>query len=483
MNLADYTSYDALDLADLVRRKETTPQELLDLAFAAHDAVNPKINAVIETWREDAPAELAQMPARGEFRGVPFLVKDAVLHMQGRKCEMGSRLAAGLVAPEDSHLMARFRKAGLVAFGRTASPEMAYSCSTESVFRGATRNPWNPARTAGGSSGGAAAAVAAGIIPMAHANDGGGSTRIPAACCGLFGMKPSRGRVPIGPDADEGLNGLGVELAVSRSVRDSAALLDCVEGAEAGDPFVIERPKRPYLEEAATDPGALRVGLMIDPFGGGKTQGVVADAVMRVARDMEALGHRVEIADARLGVPWDDFILANARIWTVNLAGWIDALAAATGRTIDETTLEEHILACYRYGAATSAIEFASALALRNAVSRSLGDWFTRNDILMSPTIPTLPIELGWFAANSKGLDGLGWTALTFSVTPFTPAFNFTGLPAMSMPLAHDAASNLPIGAHFAAAFGREDLLFRLAGQLERAMPWRARKPGVWAGG
>ena len=482
MKLDEYVSHDALGLAGLVRKGAVKPEELLSVAMNAANAVNPEINAIIETWEGEMADQLKDAPTSAPFSGVPFLIKDAVLHMAGRASEMGSRLAAGLVAPEDSDLMARFRKAGLLTFGRTTSPEMAYSCSTESIFRGATRNPWNTGHTAGGSSGGSAAAVAAGVVPMAHANDGGGSTRIPAACCGLFGMRPSRGRVPIGPDADEGLNGLGIELAVSRTVRDSAAILDCVQGAVPGDPFIIEHPRRPYIEEVTTDPGSLRIGLMVDPFGGGKTVPVVADAINKVAREMESLGHKVEISDAKLGVDWEEFILANARIWTVNLSGWINALAGATGRPIDETTLEEHILACYRYGSATSGVEFAAALGVRNAVCRSLGPWFARNDVLMSPTIPTLPVELGWFAANSKGLDGFGWTQLTFSVTPFTPVFNVAGLPAVSVPLAHDAASNLPIGVHFAAGFGREDVLFRLAGQLEMAMPWTSRKPRVWAG-
>lgn len=482
MKLADYVSYDALGLAELVRNRDASPQELLAAAEAACEQVNPKINAVIDTWPQDAARDIADAPTSAPFYGAPFLVKDAVLHMAGRKSEMGSRLAAGLVAPEDSHLMARFRAAGLITFGRTTSPEMAYSCSTESILRGATRNPWNLAHSAGGSSGGAAAAVAAGILPLAHANDGGGSTRIPASCCGLFGMRPSRGRVPIGPDADEGLNGLGIELAVSRTVRDSAALLDCVGGAEIGDPFIIAPPERPYLEEVTREPGALRIGLMIDPFGGATTAPVVAEAVKAVAKTCERLGHRVTISDAKLGASWDAFMLANARIWTVNLAGWIDALAAATGRPIGLETLEEHTFACYRYGKATSATEFLGALNIRNLVCRSLGEWFTRNYVLLSPTLPKPPIPLGWFAERSPGLDGLGWTELVFSVCPFTPVFNVAGLPAMSMPLGQDAATELPIGVHFAAGFGREDILFRLAGQLERATPWAGRRPGVFAG-
>lgn len=479
MKLADYVSHDALGLAELVRKREVSPGELIDAAMAACAATNPAINAVIETW----PAEQDDMPSDAPFSGVPFLIKDAVLHMKGRKTEMGSRLAAGLVAPEDTHLMARFRKAGLLAFGRTTSPEMAYSCTTESALNGATRNPWNLDHSSGGSSGGASAAVAAGIVPMAHANDGGGSTRIPAACAGLFGLKPSRGRVPIGPDADEGLNGLGVELAVSRTVRDSAALLDCVQGAEPGDPFIIAPPARPYLDEVATPPGALRIGLLTDPFGGSRTAPQVADAVQAVAKQCEALGHKVEIADIALGASWDAFMLANARIWSSNLAHWIDGLSGVTGRPINLDTLEPQTLACYEYGARTSAGELLSAFDIRNLVCRSLGAWFARNDLLLSPTLPGLPAKIGWFGENAPGRDGLGWTELVFSYSPFTPLFNVAGLPAMSMPLGHDSASNLPIGIHFAAAFGREDLLFRIAGQLERAMPWTDRTPPVWAAG
>lgn len=477
MKLADYVSHDALGLAELVRNKEVSPRELADTAMAACAAVNPAINAVIDTW----PAELDAMPTDAPFSGVPFLIKDAVLHMKGRKTEMGSRLAAGLVAPEDTHLMGRFRNAGLLAFGRTTSPEMAYSCTTESALNGATRNPWNTNHSSGGSSGGAAAAVAAGIVPMAHANDGGGSTRIPASCSGLFGLKPSRGRVPIGPDADEGLNGLGIELAVSRTVRDSAALLDCVQGSEIGDPFVIAPPARSYLSEVTTDPGSLRIGLMVDPFGGSKTIPQVADAVNAVAKGLEALGHKVAIADVGLGVSWDAFMVANARIWSANLAHWIDGLSAITGRPINLDTLEPQTLACYEYGKATSAGEFLSALDVRNLVCRSLGAWFARNDLLLSPTLPGLPAPIGWFADNAKGRDGLGWTELVFAYSSFTPVFNVAGLPAVSIPLGHDAATNLPIGIHFAAAFGREDLLFRIAGQLERAMPWTGRTPPVWA--
>ncbi|TNE41956.1 MAG: amidase [Sphingomonadales bacterium] len=482
MTLSDYVSHDALSLAALVSSGQVQPAELINIALSACEKVNPAINAVLETWPADMPDYINAMPSEAPFRGAPFLIKDAVLHMAGRKSEMGSRLAAGLVSPTDSDLMARFRAAGLLTFGRTTSPEMAYSATTESALNGATRNPWNTNHSAGGSSGGSAAAVAAGIVPLAHANDGGGSTRIPAASCGLFGLKPSRGRVPIGPDGDEGLNGMGAELAVSRTVRDSAAVLDCVQGAATGDPFIIMPPARPYLKEVTTDPGSLRIGLMIDPFGGPKTDPVVADAVNSVARQCEALGHKVSVSDAKLGISWDGFILANTRIWAANLAIWIDALAGATGRPVDLTTLEQQTLACYHYGKSVSGVELLSALAARNAICRSLGDWFTRNDILMSPTLPTLPITIGWFDDHAGGLDGLGWSELVFDYSPFTPVFNVSGLPAMSMPLAHDAASNLPIGIHFAAAFGREDMLLRLAGQLEQAMPWSHRKPPVWAG-
>ncbi|GAA3284462.1 amidase [Streptomyces lavendulae subsp. lavendulae] len=478
MKLSEYVDHDGVGLAGLVARGEVTAAELAATARLASDAVNPMVNAVVETW----PAQDAPVPGSTPLAGVPFLIKDLAVAMAGRRVELGSRIAAGNVARADSALMARFRRAGLVTLGRTATPEFAYSTTTEGVLYGATRNPWDPTRSPGGSSGGSGAAVAAGIVPIAHATDAAGSIRVPAAANGLFGLKPTRGRISMGPDADEVFNGLAVHGALSRSVRDSAALLDLVHGPEAGDPYAAGRPERPYAEEVTRSPGSLRIGLLTRPWGGRAVDAAVVGATLRAARLAESLGHRVEEVRVDLGVDWEEFVLANARLWSTNLATWIDDLAAAFRRPVGPTTLEPETLAAYAYGQQVSGTEFVHALAMRNGVARAIGRYFTGHDLLLTPTLPELPVPLGTYAEGAEGADGLGWLRQLFHRSPFTAAFNVAGTPAMSVPLETDPATGLPIGIQFAAGHGREDLLFRLAGQLERAAPWARRTPAVWAG-
>ncbi len=478
MRIAEYVNFDAVGLAELVAKGEVTPAELEAAAREAVRAVNPEINAVVETW----PADDVPEPGGTPLAGVPFLIKDIGVSMAGRRMELGSRLAAGHVARSDSSLMRRFRRAGLVTFGRTATPEMAYSNTTEPVLYGATRNPWDPERSAGGSSGGAGAAVAAGMVPMAHATDAAGSIRIPAACNGLFGLKPTRGRVSVGPHFDEIFNGLAVQGGVSRTVRDSAALLDQVRGPEPGDPYFAQEPSRPYAEEVTRDPGTLRIGVLAQAWGGHRTTAPVADALSRTVRLLESLGHQVEEVTVGLGVDWEEFLLASARQWSANLTASIDELAAATGRPVDSSTLEAPILAGYRYGQQVGGAEFVTALAIRNRVARSLAHCFAGHDMLLTPTLPELPVPLGTHAEGAEALDGLGWLRRLFDISPFTAVFNVAGTPAMSVPVTADAESGLPIGMQFAAGYGREDSLFRLAGQLERANPWSGRTPAVWAG-
>ncbi|MFD8705088.1 amidase [Kitasatospora sp. NPDC059648] len=478
MKLSEYATYDGIGLAELVARGEVTTAELAATAQLASDAVNPQLNAVVETW----PAEDAPTPGSTPLAGVPFLIKDLAVAMAGKRTELGSRLAAGNVAGADSSLMARFRRAGLVTLGRTATPEFAYSTTTEGVLYGATRNPWDPARSPGGSSGGSGAAVAAGIVPLAHATDAAGSLRVPAAANGLFGLKPTRGRTSMGPDADEVFNGLAVHGVLSRSVRDSAALLDLVHGPEVGDPYTAPQPERPYAQEVTRSPGSLRIGLVTQPWGGRAVDGAVLDATLRAARLAESLGHRVTEVSIELGVDWEEFVLANARLWSTNLATWIDGFAAAFGRPADSTTLEPETLASYAYGRRVGGVEFVHALAMRNSVARAIGRYFTGHDLLLTPTLPELPVPLGTYAAGAEGEDGLGWIRQVLHRSPFTAAFNVAGTPAMSVPVESDPASRLPIGIQFAAGYGREDLLFRLAGQLEQAAPWAPRTPAVWAG-
>jgi amidase len=478
VRVTEYVNFDAVGLAELVAKGEVTPTELQAAAREAAQAVNPQINAIVETW----PADDEPTPGSTPLAGVPFLIKDIGVAMAGRRMELGSRLAAGNVARADSSLMLRLRRAGLVTFGRTATPEMAYSITTEPVLYGATRNPWDLERSAGGSSGGAGAAVAAGVVPLAHGTDAAGSLRIPAACNGLFGLKPTRGRVSMGPDSDELFSGLAVHGSVSRTVRDSAALLDQIRGPEAGDPYFAQQPSRPYAEEVTRHPGLLRIGVLTQAWGGRRTTTPVADALSRTVRLLESLGHQVEEAEIDLGADWEEYVLANARLFTANLAATVDELAAAFGRPIDSSTLEPVTLAGYHYGQRVGGAQFVTALTIRNRVARSLAQYFDAHDILLTPTLPELPVPMGTCTESEETLDGLGWIDRVFSRSPFTMPFNMAGTPAMSMPVTVDTETGLPIGMQFAAGYGLENRLFRLAGQLEQASPWSGRIPPVWAG-
>jgi amidase len=466
MKLSEYIRQDGLGVADLVRRREATGAEVLDCARRMLDAVNPEINAVIETYAE--PLEGSDDPA-APFGGVPFVIKDLVLHAAGQRVEMGSRLAKGLSFPHDTELMARFRHAGLRTVARTTSPEFGFSPTTETVANGPTRNPWDTARMAGGSSGGSCAAVAAGIVPLGHANDGGGSIRIPASCCGLVGLKPTRARTPIGPDAAEGLNGMGIEFAVTRTVRDCAALLDAVQGAGLGDPYVAPAPTCAYVEAMNRRPTPLRIAFMSTAWGKQKTDPEVLEGLAATARRCEALGHT--LTEAVPPLDWDQFVTNCMAYWTANLAVWIDELASALGRPIDASTLEAATLACYRHGKDLKATDLLRAMEVANRISRTFAVFFQQYDVLLTPTLPQPPAALGTINATDDSLDAEGWTRRTFAFTPFTPVFNMTGQPAISLPLARTGAG-LPIGMQFVGRFGAEDVLINLAAQLESSMPW-----------
>ncbi|QRN97591.1 amidase [Archangium violaceum] len=475
MKLNEYTQYDGLGLAELVRSKEVTPEELVQTALAAIERVNPRINAVVAPMRDEARATLTRGLPQGPFTGVPFLLKDAVLHAANVPCEMGSRLAAGLVMPQDSELMARFRQAGIVPVGRTNTPEMAFNVTTEPLFHGPSRNPWNPEYSTGGSSGGSAAAVQAGIVPLAHANDGGGSIRIPASLCGVFGLKPTRGRTPIGPDAADGLNGLGIEHVVSRSVRDSAAMLDATLGPDVGEPYQIQAPERPYLKELEREPGRLRIALSRVPPSGVPVSPECVAAVEDAARLCQELGH--EVVEASPQFDASGFNHANTVIWSSNLAVWVGGMAAATGRSPEET-LEATTWATVQYGRGLTATELQLAFATVNQVTRAVGRFFTGYDLLLTPTVAVPPYKLGVVDANVR-MTAEEWIDRIFTFCPFTALFNFTGQPAMSVPLYW--SDGLPIGVQFAGRWGDEATLFRLAAQLERARPWASRRPPVHA--
>ena len=477
IQLHEYTSFDGLGLAQLLRTGAVSAAELHVAAVRACAAVNPRLNAVVELW----PADFSKIDHAAPFAGVPFLIKDVAVTMAGQRSEAGSRLGAGHVAPVDSHLMTQFRQAGLVTFGRTSTPEMAFATTTEPVLYGATRNPWNVSLSAGGSSGGAAAAVAAGIVPLAHATDAAGSIRVPAASTGLFGFKPSRGRVSNGPAMDEIFSGLGVQLGVSRTVRDSAALLDCTQAVLPGEPYLTSPPGHSWLSQVSVAPGTLRIGVQRAASNGARPAPAIDGALDITVRLLESLGHHVEEVAPALGVSWDAFVHANASIWCANLVPWIDSLARESGRDVSRDTLEPATLACYRHGQMVSAVDFVAALDVRNTVTRHAGALFEQYDVLLTPTMPDVPWQLGRYGEDEEKLDGLGWTARLFEHSPYTPLANVAGLPAMSVPLAM-SEEGLPIGMQFMAGYARDGVLLRLAGQLERAAPWWQRRPPVWAG-
>jgi amidase len=477
MKLSDYLSADAVELAALVRQGKLAPHEPAAAALKVIAQVEPAVDALVDVYENRAsPAHVNAAP-KGPLYGAPMVMKDLVCHEAGQKLEAGSRLGEGVVVPTATDLAERFQAAGLINLGRSKSPEMGFNLTTENILHGPVHNPWKHGVSAGGSSGGSAAAVASGMVPVAHANDGGGSIRIPAASCGLVGLKPTRGRVPIGPDAADGLNGLGAELVVSRTVRDTAAVLDAVEGPGVGDPYEIARPAEPYSKVIGRDPAPLRIAVWRKTPAATQATAEVSQALDHAAARCRDLGHHVDEIDLDLTVSWEAFIEANAKVWCGNIAHWVEDLAAAVGRPISAETLEHTTLACVAYGRSLNAPTFLQAFDVFNRVARAMGKLFTAHDVILSPTMPRPAVPHGVFDANAAGVSGLEWTTRIFEATPYTGLFNVTGLPAISLPLGWSDSLALPIGLQFAAGFGREDTLLQLAAQLERAQAWTWRYP------
>jgi amidase len=474
ISLSDYASYDGLGLAALVSRKEVTPKELLDAAIAAVAKVNPKINAVLQTLPEMAAAEIAAQALTGPFAGVPFMIKELVLHAKDVRLDEGCRLAQGTIYPNDTELMARFRRAGLVLMGTTQTPELGYNPTTEAVLHGPVHNPWDFGRSAGGSSGGSGAAVAAGIVPVAHANDGGGSIRIPASCNGLVGLKPTRDRTPTGPDYADPLCGLAIEFVVTRTVRDAAAMLDAVAGPDIGAPAMIAPFAHPLAQEVGAAPGKLRIAWTTTPASGAKIDAECIKAVHEAVRTLEDLGHT--LIEGGPKYDWDAFLDNVHPIWAAFTALSVDTVARTLGRTPGPDNLEAVTLACYEDGKRISALELLSAQGYHNMLSRSVGAFFQTVDALVTPTIARPPVPLGEMNQNKAGMTAMQWTRQVFAYCPFTPLFNTTGQPAISLPL-YWTPGGLPIGVQIAGRFGGEATLMRVASQLEQARPWANRKP------
>jgi amidase len=477
MRLDEYVMHDATGLADLVRRGDVTPAELAGLAAAGVAAVNPQLNAVLEVFADRVDTLDAGSLGNGPFRGVPFFVKDLGPRFAGRRQEAGSRLMQGYVADYTSFVAAQMERAGLNVMGRTPCPEFGVTGTTESILNGATRNPWNPALIAGGSSGGSAAITAAGVVPMAHSNDGAGSTRIPASICGNVGMKHSRGRISYAPEGCDLSFPLFSEGVNARTVRDLAGFLDAVMGPAPGEPIPWARPERPYTEEARREPGRLRIAVCADGWGPFTFAPHLRDQIRSVADALAGAGHHVE--EAAPDLDFDAYLHTFQRIWVIDIAAMLDAEAAALGRPLSEETLEPMTLRMYEAGRDATAAERLGVSAALSGFGRALGAFHEAWDVLLTPTMgaDTPPIG-GPFNLVQPGHDFEDWWQHLCHLVPVTPLNNLVGTPALSLPLCEDAGGH-PFGAHFMAAMGREDLLFRLAGQLEQLLPWAHRRPPV----
>ncbi len=464
---------DATELASLVRSGRASPDELVDEAIARIERLDPTINAVIHERFDAARAEARGELPDGPFRGVPFLVKDLGCEMAGEPHTLGNRALrdAGVRATQDSFLYESIRGAGFVTLGRTNTPELGGTITTEPEAFGPSRNPWNPDHSTGGSSGGSAAAVAAGMVPIAHASDGGGSIRVPASECGLVGLKPSRGRISKGPQVGEGWAGATTDGVVSRSVRDTAAMLDVMAGRRTGDPYVAAPPTRPFADEVGVDPGRLRIGLA-PSHAGVQTHPECAAAVDAAGSLLEALGHDVELAQPEAFFD-DEFSRHFVTIVAVATAVDFADMGNAIGRTIGEDDVEASNWLMGSIGRSISAADYIASVNWVHAWSRRMHAWWDDFDVLVSPVIAVPPPPIGWLSDPDHGTERLT------SILQFTAQFNVSGQPAVSLPL-HSSSDGLPVGVQFVGPIDDEALLIRLAAQLEAAAPWAERLPPLY---
>jgi amidase len=491
----EYDRYDGLGLAELIRSRQVSAAEVCAAAMARIERFNPKLNAVVTPLFESARRWIEREPPAGAFHGVPFLLKDLLSALAGAPLSFGCRALKGFIPDHDSELVRRFKQTGLVILGKTNTPELGLVAFTEPELFGPTRNPWDLGRTPGGSSGGSAAAVAAGMVPLAGAGDGGGSIRIPAAYCGLFGLKPSRGRIPTGPDFGELWQGAVVEHVLTRTVRDSAAMLDAVSGADSGAPFVIAAPERPYAEEIRREPRRLRIAFHLRSPLGTAVHPENEKAVLQAALMLHGLGHEVEEAAPDL----DGWALARSYLTMLygEVAADLDELGSLLGRPARPPDVEATTWTLGLLGRCESAASMAGARRRWGRAARTMGRFHETYDVYMTPTTAQPPARIGELkpqpveAAALKMVNRLGlgrWLRRSGAIdriairnmarTPFTQLANFTGQPAMSVPL-HWTRDGLPCGVHFMARSGDEATLLRLAAQLEKACPWLHRRPDL----
>ncbi|GAT65954.1 amidase [Planomonospora sphaerica] len=465
MELHEYARYDAVGLRDLIRAGEVTAGEVEAAARRALTLADAELNGLALPLFTSA----LEHAADGPFAGVPFLIKDHGPMAEGVPFFLGSRALTGAAARHDSDLMARFRAAGLVTLGLTTVPELALSFSTESVRYGPTRNPWDPERGVGGSSGGAAALVAAGAVPVAHGSDGAGSIRVPASCCGLVGLKPSRGRVPCGPDMGEAMLGMAYEFVLTRTVRDAAHLLDSVQGPGVGDKYTAPPPSGRYAAEPGAALRPLRVAVTTTAWSGAAVDGRVAEAAVRTGRVLEGMGHAVTGASPALD--WNAVVRS-----IVAEAVAIASMLLRAPRQPDPARLEVVSRRLLDVAREYSALDMMAAFDAQNRVTRSAGAFFAEYDLLVTPTLGRLPAPHGTLRYDDPGHTLTSWLESIFDYGPFTAVFNVSGQPAISLPLGC-GDDGLPVGVQLVAPYGREDLLFRVAARLEEAMPWKDRIP------
>lgn len=491
--LTEYPKYDGLGLAGLVRDREVSAIELVEEAIQRIEAHNPKLNAIVaKTY--DAARDAARKPLPdGAFAGVPFLVKDLMATVAGVPTSNGNRLLKDIPATVDSEIVRRWKKAGIIILGKTNTPEFGLTPYTEPEIFGAAHNPWGLALTPGGSSGGSGAAVAARIVPLASGGDGGGSIRIPASACGIFGLKPTRGRTPTGPEMGESWHGFAIEHVLTRSVRDSAAMLDATQGADIGAPYYAPHREGSFLREVTTNPGKLRIAFTAQPMLGKNVHADVLQGLEDTVSLLKDLGH--EVIEGAPQFDGEAFSLAFLTILAVELRADIEEAARTAGKRVSVNDFDPSTFGLGMLGKALSGCDYAAAVRYLQVSARRIAYFFEGCDVLLTPTLSQPPVKIGALqpSAGEKFLVKLignlnaggllkhmgvikRLAAQTFDFTPWTPVFNVTGQPAMSVPLCWNSAG-LPIGMHFVGKFGDEAALFRLAGQLEQARPWKDRVP------
>jgi len=475
MKLEEYAGYDALGLARLVERREVSPRDLAETALKAIEAVNPKLQAVIEIYADRIAGLDGKALGSGPFRGVPFLIKDVGPHLKGRKTEFCSRLCQGMVGEVDSNFATLLKASGVNILGRTNTPEFSMASSSENLLYGNTSTPWKLGYSASGSTGGGAAAVAAGVVPMAHGSDIGGSIRGPAAWCGGIGLKPSRGRISSGPLYDEWGYGMAMNFVQTKSMRDTAAVLDCLAVPQPGDPFVIKPAPKAYVKFLRPSAGPLRIAWSATPLMDAPVDPEIAAAVKKTAQALAKLGHKVSEAAPAIDLPALD--RACLGIWFFAFDRRLDAYGEKTGRKVGPDTVEAATLRFYEFAKSVSHANYLDALAYMNKARRAIGAFFASHDIWLTPTTAQTGPKLGYYNMNVD-LPPAEFITREERTQQFMVPYNVTGQPAISLPLGMHS-NGLPIGVQLGARPGEDHLLIELGAALERAMPWRDRKPPI----